>query len=32
VVQAVKADIFKDLEANRFPEASAFVKGEKADK
>ncbi|MCX6513330.1 MAG: hypothetical protein NTW88_00450 [Actinobacteria bacterium] len=32
VVQAVKADIVKDLEANGFAEASAFVKGEKADK
>jgi len=32
VVQAVKADIVKDLEANGSAEASAFVKGEKADK
>jgi len=32
VVQAVKADIVKDLEANGFAEASAFVKGEKTEK
>ena len=32
VVQAVKADIVKDLEANGFAEASAHVKGEKAEK
>jgi len=32
VVQAVKADIVKDLESNGFAEASSFVKGEKADK
>ena len=32
VVQAVKADIVNDLEANGFAEASAFVKGENADK
>jgi hypothetical protein len=28
----VKADIAKDLEANGFAEASAHVKGEKAEK
>ena len=32
VVQAVKADIVKDLEANGFAEASAHVKGEKSEK
>jgi len=32
VVQAVKADIVKDLEVNGFAEASAHVKGEKAEK
>ena len=32
VVQAVKADIVKDLEANGFAEASAHVKGEKTEK
>ena len=32
LVQAVKADIVKDLEANGFPEASAHVKGEKTEK
>jgi hypothetical protein len=32
VVQAVKADIVKDLEVNGFAEASAHVKGEKTEK
>ena len=32
VVQAVKADIVKDLEANGFAEASVHVMGEKAEK
>ena len=32
VVQAVKADLAKELAANGFAEAAAFVKGEKAEK
>jgi hypothetical protein len=32
VVQAVKADLAKDLADNGFAEAAAFVKGEKAEK
>jgi len=32
VVQAVKADLAKELADNGFAEAAAFVKGEKAEK
>jgi len=32
VVQAVKADLAKELDVNGFAEAAAFVKGEKSDK